>query len=235
MTICPLLRGGQQYQLARGDFFWIDCREPQHYQTAAGSDHWDILWIRFYGPGAENYHKMFKLLHNDCPVGHLPDNNSLQEKMESLLTMHQNHSAGLLADIRCANLLAQLLSGLLETVSAGSDLPVPPPIIENVRQYLTEHYAKTVTLDDLSKRFNLSKFYLQRTFTRCIGLSPQQYRQNIRLTEAKKLLRTTGIPIGTIATQVGFENTSSFITAFKKLENTTPYQYRSDWADSNEF
>ena len=230
-----LLRGAQQYQLSRGDFFWIDCREPQHYQTADDSDHWDILWIRFYGAGAENYHRMFKLLHNDCPVGHLPDNNLLQEKMESLLTMHQNHSAGLLADIRCANLLAQLLSGLLETVSAGSDLPVPPPIIYNVQEYLMEHYAEPITLDDLSKRFNLSKFYLQRTFTRCIGLSPQQYRQNIRLTQAKKLLRTTNTPINLIAAQVGFETTSSFITAFKKFENTTPLKYRTDWSDDNAF
>ena len=98
-----------------------------------------------------------------------------------------------------------------------------------------EHYADPITLDDLSKRFNLSKFYLQRTFTRCIGLSPQQYRQNIRLTQAKKLLRTTNTPINLIASQVGFETTSSFITAFKKFENTTPLKYRTDWSESNEF
>jgi len=230
-----LVRGGHSYQLSRGDFFWVDCQESLHYQTASGSDHWDVLWLRFYGYGVKNYHNLFKMLNNDCPMGHIPDNCPILQKMESLLHLHQNHSEMLLADIRAANLMTQVLTGLLEAVSTSNNLSAPPAIISDVQDYLMENYAKTITLDDLSRRFNLSKYYLQRTFTRYVGLSPHLYQQNIRLTQAKKLLRTTSIPINMVAYQVGFESTSAFITTFKKSEGTTPLKYRTDWSDTNVF
>lgn len=230
-----LLRDGRQYELSRGDFFWIDCGEPAHFQTENNAEKWDILWLRFSGVGVRCYYDFFKELNNNCPVGHLPDNSPVQQKMEKLLHLHQGHSDMLLADIRADNLMTQVISGLLEAVAGSNNLPAPPPIIYSVQEYLMEHFAKSITLDELSERFNLSKYYLQRTFTRYVGLSPRQYQLNVRLSQAKKLLRTTNTPINMIAYQVGFENTSSFITAFRKNEGITPLKYRTDWSDVNVF
>ena len=225
----------KQYELSRGDFFWINCEETAHYQTANNADKWHVLWLQFYGTGAKNYYNLFQILNKNSPVGHIQNNSRVRDILEELLHLYQNNNEALLADIRAANLIGQLLAGLLEAVTADNSLPAVPPIIYSVQEYLMENYSKAVTLDDLAKRFNLSKYYLQRMFTRCFGLSPHQYQQNIRLTQAKKLLRTTNASINMIALQVGFESTSAFITVFKKNEGVTPLKYRTDWSGSNVF
>lgn len=226
---------GKEYKLARGDFFWLDCEEFAHYQTANSSTHWHVLWLRFYGTGAKSYHDLFKVLNKNSPVGHVSENSQVQKALEELLYLPQKNTEVLRADIYAAKLIAQVLTGLLEAVTTNSNLPAPPPIIYTIRDYLMENYARTITLDELSNRFNLSKFYLQRTFTRCFGLSPHHYQQNIRINQAKKLLRTTNTSINMIAYQVGFESTSAFITTFKKSEGMTPLKYRTDWTGTNAF
>lgn len=225
----------KQYELSNGDFFWLNCEEPAHYQTANNADHWHVLWLQFYGMGAKDYFDLFRALNKNSPVGHIQDNSRVRNKMEELLYLYQKDHEVLLADIRAANLITQVITGLLEAVSTNSNLPAPPPIIYSIREYLRENYTKTITLDELSEHFNLSKFYLQRTFSRCFGLSPHQYQQNVRLAQAKKLLRTTNASINMIAYQVGFESTSAFITTFKKSESVTPLKYRTDWSGINTF
>ena len=224
--------GGQTYSVAPGDFFWIDCREQQDYRTAPDSDHWHVLWLHMWGANTEGYYTLFRQLNQGSPVGHLPETSNLRQIMDMLLQLYSNYSGDLSVDIRSANLLTQLLSGLIETVSATPVAPTLPPAVFDIRTYLQTHYRPSVTLETLSQQFNISKFHLQRSFRRYIGLSPSAYQQKIRLTKAKELLRTTNLSINLVADSVGFESTSAFISAFKKQEGVTPLKYRSGWSSS---
>jgi two-component system, response regulator YesN len=49
----------------------------------------------------------------------------------------------------------------------------------------------------------------------------------IRINEAKRLLRQSEMRIYEIAESVGFNNTDYFVTIFGKLENITPSEYRN--------
>lgn len=223
---------GQEYTLLPGDFFWIDCRNPQDYRTAPDNGHWHVLWVHFWGANAENYYTLFQQMNQGSPVGKLPENSATTQLLDTLLHLYENHSGELNVDIRCANLLTQLLSGLLEAVSATPVALSLPPAISAVRNYLQSHYSQPVTLETLSQQFNISKFHLQRSFRRYTGLSPSEYQQKIRLTKAKELLRTTTFSINLIADSVGFESASAFISAFKKQEGTTPLKYRAGWSNN---
>lgn len=59
------------------------------------------------------------------------------------------------------------------------------------------------------------------------NLSFPQYLNLIRLTEAKRLLRTTDLQITEIALKVGYNNVTHFNRTFKKIENTSPKEFRS--------
>ena len=171
-------------------------------------------------------------MNQDCPVGHLPENTNLRQIFEMLLHLYKTGADELSVDIRSAGLLTQLLTGLLEAVSATPVVSALPSTISAVRAYLQENYRQTITLDTLSQSFNISKFYLQRSFRHYIGLSPCEYQQKLRLNKSKELLRTTGLSVNLIADSVGFESTSAFICAFKKQEGITPLKYRSGWASN---
>ncbi len=218
------------YDIKPGDFFWIDCNEHQDYRTAKEPGHWHVLWIHFYGGGAANYYQLFQQLNRESPVGHLSDVRKAKQIMELILQLYDDSSGQIKVDIQGANLLTQLLSLFLESISSPST-PRLPQTISSIRDYLFEHYNQNITLDTLSAQFNISKFYLLRTFQHHLGLSPNDYLQNIRVTKAKELLRTTEHSISMVANSVGFESTSYFISVFKKQEGVTPLKYRHAWSN----
>ena len=222
---------GQTYSLNAGDFFWIDCRNPQSYRTASQSDHWHVLWVHFYGANAAGYYSLFRSQNSNSVVGHIPSDSIIQQYLEKLLALYRSYKGDLHTDIQSAGLLGQLLSSCVEVVSSPLTEPTIPPVISNICSYLTDNYDKHITLDDLSSRFAVSKFHLQRTFRKFMGMSPAEYQRKIRMVEAKKLLRTTTLSISEVAYKVGIESTSYFISTFRKYENITPLKYRNAWAD----
>ena len=81
----------------------------------------------------------------------------------------------------------------------------------------------------LARAISINKFYLQKLFKRCLGLSPNEYLIHTRLTRAKQLLRTTAAPISQVALDVSINNIGHFITLFKRYEGITPSAYRRRW------
>ena len=218
------------HEITAGDFFWVDCREYQDYRTAKEPGYWHVLWVHFYGANAANYYTLFQQLNQGSPVGHLVDVRKAMEIMEMLLELYDESSGELTVDLQGANLLTQLLSILLEAVSMPY-IPKIPSAVSAIRDFLFENYSQDITLDNLSERFNISKFHLLRTFRQHLGLTPNEYLQNIRVTKAKELLRTTTLPVSLVANSVGIDSASYFIATFRKQEGITPHKYRAAWSN----
>lgn len=103
--------------------------------------------------------------------------------------------------------------------------------IETFQGYLKEHYAERITLDELAARFSYNKFYLQRVFKNRVGMTPNEYLIMIRIEHAKHLLRTSELPVKCISAKVGMKSMANFIHLFKKLELTTPGQWRKQFRE----
>ncbi|HEX2533319.1 MAG TPA: AraC family transcriptional regulator, partial [Chitinophagaceae bacterium] len=95
------------------------------------------------------------------------------------------------------------------------------------RDCLQARLQEPVTLDELAEAACLSKFHFLRLFRQTFGLSPYQYLQQLRLEEAKTLLRQSGIPVHQIADRLGFENANSFSRLFYRRERIYPTDYRA--------
>ncbi|MNW14347.1 HTH-type transcriptional regulator GadW [compost metagenome] len=54
-----------------------------------------------------------------------------------------------------------------------------------------------------------------------------------RLLHAKRLLATTGLPVKTVALEVGFSQTSYFGRRFREREGMTPLEFRNLHNESN--
>jgi AraC-like DNA-binding protein len=90
------------------------------------------------------------------------------------------------------------------------------PIIRNVIEYIYDNHASNISLDDLTKVSNISKFYLIRSFKEVTGFTPAQFLINVRLEKSLQLLQTTKWDITTIGFHAGFGSLSTFERSFKK-------------------
>lgn len=104
--------------------------------------------------------------------------------------------------------------------------------IKAVCDFLENNYMKNITLNDLSTLTGLSKYYLLRSFTKQKGISPYNYLETVRISNAKKLLEQGIAPID-VALQTGFTDQSHFTNFFKKLIGLTPKQYMNIFIDNH--
>jgi len=108
---------------------------------------------------------------------------------------------------------------------AGTALTQDNPILL-VKQYIDEHYAETITADDLAAMSQCSKGHLFRTFKKSFRVSPLAYQQDLRFEAAQRLLRFTSLRCYEIAQRVGYANVYYFHRQFKKRMGVTPAYYR---------
>jgi AraC family transcriptional regulator len=96
-----------------------------------------------------------------------------------------------------------------------------------VTEYVEEHLAENVLLVELADVARLSQFHFSRAFKQSFGVPPLRYVTGQRIERAKTLL-TSDASITEIGLAVGFGETSSFTTAFRKHTGITPSAFRRD-------
>ena len=94
--------------------------------------------------------------------------------------------------------------------------------------YLSEHYAESITLTELSRELYLCEKQISRIIRKEYGCSLSELINRRRLAVACMLLKYTNMPICEIADAVGYEYENYFFTVFKKAYGITPMKYRSD-------
>lgn len=97
----------------------------------------------------------------------------------------------------------------------------------HLRQVMEENFAYNLKLEDFAGLCNMSLSSFKRLFKTHYKTSPGKWLSEKRLDFAAYLLKTTDKNINEISFNSGFEDTSSFIRAFKQKFKHTPLQYRS--------
>ncbi len=103
---------------------------------------------------------------------------------------------------------------------------VIPDVIVGIQNYLDNNYFDEISLDDLSRKFGISKFHMSREFKRYIGKSPNDYLIDRRLDRAKELLSDSNRTVAEIGQLVGIPNPNHFLYLFKNREGLTPSAFR---------
>lgn len=97
--------------------------------------------------------------------------------------------------------------------------------IERACSFMEQHYAEHIRLDQICHCAGLSKSALLRAFTKCKGVTPYRYLENIRIGAAKKLLEQGVSPIEA-ALRTGFSDQSHFTNYFSRYIGLAPGVYR---------
>ncbi|MGX4585753.1 AraC family transcriptional regulator [Paenibacillus chitinolyticus] len=94
-----------------------------------------------------------------------------------------------------------------------------------VKEYLHENYTEKITLDDLERITDISKFHLIRLFKQSSNMPPHAYQNLLRINHAKTELMKNLRPIADIAAEAGFYDQSHFSRTFSKIVGATPQKY----------
>jgi transcriptional regulator GlxA family with amidase domain len=149
-----------------------------------------------------------------------------REIMEELLSPQQE---GLLSPARRRELAFRALRLICEIAprkKRAEDLIRYPRRILAVVEFIREHIAETITVEDLAHAAHLSVSRFHTLFRRNMKRSPMSYVKEIRLAEARRMLGATDAPVAEIADRTGFANQFHFSREFKKATGQTPTAYR---------
>jgi AraC family transcriptional activator FtrA len=105
-------------------------------------------------------------------------------------------------------------------VSEGS--PGLAPLLE----WAQAHLDRTLTVDDLAARANMSARTFARRFKQETGTTPHRWLLHQRILSAQQLLERSDRPIDWIAASVGLQRAATLREHFRRMLKTTPSAYR---------
>jgi AraC-like DNA-binding protein len=95
--------------------------------------------------------------------------------------------------------------------------------------YIERHVEDPISLKLLSEHSGYSEYHLSRKFHQEMGITLNQYIQNVRIEQAKKYLIQFDEPISQIAYRLQFSSSSHFSSVFYKSTEKKPLEYRNQF------
>ena len=124
-----------------------------------------------------------------------------------------------------AQLMVHLRRAILDK-AANTMKAEEKELMDNVLEYIEQHYAEKLTLADVARGFYVSESTISLIFRKKMGVSFYHWVTQRRLIAAKSLIEE-GKLLEEVAQAVGFTDYSSFFRAFKQEFGISPRQYRN--------
>lgn len=127
-----------------------------------------------------------------------------------------------------AGLTLYILSLLYSAQQPGQDsgLKISTAIQKAIRSMATSPLDRHIELESMARDVNMSYTWFRRAFTQHTGLSPHQYRLQLRIARARTLLTNTQMTVKQVAFQSGFRSDHYFCRLFKAKTGMTPEEWR---------
>lgn len=117
-----------------------------------------------------------------------------------------------------------ILTIVEDKISENTQLELLP--IRRAKEYVKSHYALPITLEEVADFVKYNPSYLSTAFKKHTGQNFSEYLSEVRMEEAKLLLRTSQLSIMEISEKIGYSDSKYFRKLFKKLTGIKPSDYR---------
>lgn len=99
--------------------------------------------------------------------------------------------------------------------------------VKSARDYVEEHYAEDVSLQEVAEKIGISAGYLSTMFAQNMDCKFVDYLNQVRIERACTYLEQNYLKTYEIAYRVGFRDEKYFSRVFKKVKGMSPKEYRT--------
>ena len=146
----------------------------------------------------------------------------LQKLPDNFVSAFLQIPLNLLPDSATLSAFYGLLSKLLPFME--EDTTETPPLLEKLSGLVLHN--PSARIPELARQCDLAESTLYLHVKELSGKTPNEYRLDVLMAEAVRLLASTDIPVQTIADRLGFSSANYFRLLLKKHTNLTPTQLR---------
>jgi YesN/AraC family two-component response regulator len=122
--------------------------------------------------------------------------------------------------------LKSLCLRAIETTEVATNKSRTFQLVGKLQSIIKEHCDQPFTLDLFCDQNNINASFFSSQFHQIAGFTFQEYMNNTRIENAKRLLIETDNKIGTIATLCGFSDQHYFSKTFKRLTGFSPKEFQ---------
>ena len=101
-----------------------------------------------------------------------------------------------------------------------------PAAVASAKQFVQMHVGEPISLAEVVRHVNVSRFYFCKLFKRATGMTLTEYVARVRVEKAKTLLVDPSLRITEVVYAAGFGSIPRFNSVFKRLVGMPPKEYR---------
>lgn len=172
-----------------------------------------------YGINREKAEKRIERLAND----YILDKNELLSVYSNLNHTPENESE-LSVKIKPLCYMLQLL----QLLKGDSNIYIGKNALSDaILSYIRRNFMNDITIRDIADACACSESSVSHIFKSDYGKTVNKFITELRINQAKELLKTTDMTVSHISLMCGFSNINYFPTIFKKHTGKTPREYRN--------
>ena len=204
--------GGNIYILRQGrdhDYF-SDSRDP-----------WVKLFLNIRGELAEHLLSSYGL---GFPT--VFDGEGLEEHFGKMLDIAFDTS--LLDSEKFSAIAVEFYALVIKLAERQTPKEAIDPEMQEIRKYLEKNTHRIVGNRELASVIHRCEDHCVKHFKRAFGKTPYDYQIDEKLSKAKLMLQNTSIPVGEIASRLGYCDQHYFSNLFKKKVGVSPMEFRKN-------
>lgn len=212
------LSSKEKVRLSPGKLIVMFPNEIIHYVVDKKSL-WSIAWIGVYGSMVYSFFKKMGITPKNpvFDVGNIDAlSNVLEEIYQKSFSEDENDK------IYIISLLYRFFSHLLSESNQKTSMD----FVAETKNIIEYNYDKNINVKSIANSLHVNPCYLSRKFKDRYGVLPKEYILDIRLDNAKRMLKKTNLRINEIASSVGFADSLYFSRFFKEKTGMNPTDYK---------
>lgn len=156
---------------------------------------------------------------------------SLYQTLISCAALYFSEAAH--SDIKCSSLLLDALYQLLAythytitTEKESTTAKNNSRRLNRIADYISEHYMEHISLQDIANLEHITPYHASHFITRMLGISFQEYLNNIRFEHAFQLISKSDFPILDVCLETGFSSSRYLNQMFEKNLGCSVKEYK---------
>lgn len=220
---------GTAFEVQRGDIVIYNA-DDEHYEISSQADPFSFSFVACDNIQIASLPSNHIVHDGQSPIIHTKNMEGYFRILFSMLLSEMTRK-DLYYDELAENMLKSLVALIFRLIDKGRSMQSATKknaLYNSVLHYIDDHFTEKLTLDDIAMATYSSKYNICHIFTQYNGNSIFEYINEKRLNFATELLKTTELPVKSIAEKSGFSDVNYFCRYYKSQRGCTPSSQRKN-------